>query len=156
MLQMEDYVIPLTTEVTSVLTQIMKKIAHIGIAVASLQEAIPLYRDLLGFSYLGTEEVESEKVRVAFFQIGESHLELLEGMDEESPISKFIAKKGEGLHHVAFSVEGIEERLQEIKDKGIALIHEQPKLGAHGTKIAFLHPKSTVGVLMELCEEQRI
>lgn len=130
----------------------MKKIAHIGIAVASLEEAVPLYRDILGLEYLGTEEVTSEKVRVAFFQIGESHIELLEAMDEESPISKYIAKKGEGIHHIAFSVDGIEARLKEIKEKGMALIHEVPKMGAHESKIAFLHPKSTRGVLMELCE----
>jgi methylmalonyl-CoA/ethylmalonyl-CoA epimerase len=130
----------------------MKKIAHIGIAVASLEEAVPLYRDILGLEYQGTEEVISERVRVAFFQIGESHIELLEGMDDESPISKFIAKKGEGVHHIAFSVDGMESRLREIKEKGIALIHEEPKIGAHQSKIAFLHPKSTRGVLMELCE----
>lgn len=132
----------------------MNKIAHIGVAVTSLEEAVPLYRDQLGFLYIGTETVESERVRVAFFQIGESYLELLEGMDEESPISKYIAKKGAGIHHIAFSVDGIETRLQEIKEKGIQLIHETPKTGAHHSKIAFLHPKSTGGVLMELCEKK--
>lgn len=132
----------------------MKKIAHIGIAVASLEEAIPLYRDVLGFAYIGTEIVETEKVRVAFFQIGESHIELLEGIGEDSPISKYIEKRGQGVHHIAFSVDGIEERLAELKSKGIPLIHETPRNGAHDSLIAFLHPKAATGVLMELCQER--
>jgi methylmalonyl-CoA/ethylmalonyl-CoA epimerase len=131
----------------------MKKIAHIGIAVHSLKQAIPLYRDQLGFTYIGSEEVASEQVRVAFFEIGESHIELLEPMSEHSPIAKFIAKRGEGIHHIAFSVDGIESRLQQLKENGIGLIHDQPKQGAHESLIAFLHPKSTTGVLMELCQK---
>lgn len=133
----------------------MNKIAHIGIAVKSLDEMIPFYRDVLGLTFNGVEEVTSEQVRVAFFKIGESAIELLEPLNEQSTIYKFIEKKGEGIHHIALDVNHIEKRLETLKNKGIPLIHEQPKLGAHQSQIAFLHPKAANGVLIELCETKQ-
>ncbi|MGM8214051.1 methylmalonyl-CoA epimerase [Bacillaceae bacterium W0354] len=130
----------------------MNKIAHIGIAVKSLDAMIPFYRDMLGLNFKGIEEVPSEQVRVAFFKIGESAFELLEPTSEESPIAKFIAKKGEGIHHIALDVDDIEKRLEHLKHQGIPLINGQAKEGAHNSKIAFLHPKAANGVLYELCE----
>ncbi|HJV45911.1 MAG TPA: methylmalonyl-CoA epimerase [Bacillota bacterium] len=129
-----------------------KKIEHVGIAVRSLDETLPFYTDILGLELLGIETVESEKVRVAFLQIGESHFELLEATSPESPIAQFIEKKGEGIHHIALQVDDAAERLQAMKAEGIKLIHEVPKVGAHGNLVGFLHPKSTRGVLLELCQ----
>ncbi|WP_338067062.1 methylmalonyl-CoA epimerase [Thermoflavimicrobium daqui] len=129
-----------------------KKISHIGIAVHHLNEAICWYRDTLGLQFEGIEIVESEKVRVAFLRIGESRIELLEPTDGDSPIARFLEKRGEGIHHIALEVENLQERLRFLKEHGIRLIHEQPKRGAHQMDIAFLHPKSTGGVLLELCE----
>lgn len=131
------------------------KIDHIGIAVRSLQEALSLYRDVWGLEYLGEETVESEGVRVAFFRSGESKLELLEPLSEDGPIARFLHKRGEGVHHVALQVEDIDERLCQLKAAGIALINEKAKQGAGGNRVAFLHPRSTGGVLYELCEPQR-
>ncbi|QQE72857.1 methylmalonyl-CoA epimerase [Brevibacillus composti] len=128
------------------------KIAHIGIAVKSLEAALPFYTQQLGLPLIGTEEVESEQVRIAFLQIGESRIELLEPASADSPIAKFIEKRGEGIHHIAFDVDHIEDRLQQLKENGIPLIHETPKPGAHGASIAFLHPKAAGGVLFELCQ----
>jgi methylmalonyl-CoA/ethylmalonyl-CoA epimerase len=133
----------------------MKKISHIGIAVKDLESSIAWYRDVLGLEFEGIETVESEQVRVAFFTVGESRVELLEPMSEESAIAKFLKKSGEGIHHIAFETEGVQNRLDELKEKGVRLIHETPKPGAHRMNIAFLHPKSTGGVLMELCEPQK-
>ncbi|TFB23877.1 methylmalonyl-CoA epimerase [Filobacillus milosensis] len=133
----------------------MNKIAHIGIAVSSLDETIPFYRDSLGLSFEGIEEVPSEHVRVAFFKIGESAIELLEPLNEESAIAKYIKKKGEGIHHIALDVDNIQERLNHLKEQGIPLIHEQPKTGAHNSQVAFLHPKAAQGVLYELCEQEQ-
>ncbi|PKR79390.1 methylmalonyl-CoA epimerase [Halalkalibacillus sediminis] len=116
---------------------------------------IPFYKDSLGLEYLGTEEVQTEKVRVGFFRIGESAIELLEPIDEESPIAKYIDKKGEGIHHIALEVDDIEQRLQSMKENGIPLIHEQPKQGAHESQIAFLHPKAANGVLFEMCQQKQ-
>ncbi|MGY5853234.1 MAG: methylmalonyl-CoA epimerase [Candidatus Thorarchaeota archaeon] len=130
-----------------------KKIAHIGIAVKSLDEWIPYYRDVLGLEYKGSEEVEEQKVQVAFFKIGESMIELLEPTSEDSPISKFIEKRGGGIHHLAVQVEDIEADLAKHKESEIRLIDEEPRIGAHEMKIAFVHPKSTGGVLLELCQE---
>ncbi|SEN21376.1 methylmalonyl-CoA epimerase [Lihuaxuella thermophila] len=129
-----------------------RKISHIGIAVQNLEASIKWYQDVLGLPFEGIETVESEHVRVAFFTIGESRIELLEPTSEESAIAKFLARHGEGIHHIAFEVNGLTERLQQLSEKGVRLIHDKPKRGAHQMNIAFLHPKSTGGVLMELCE----
>ncbi len=129
-----------------------EKIDHIGIAVASLDEALKFYRDQLGLDFKGTEVVNEQKVKVAFFPVGESKLELLESTDPDGPVGKFIAKKGEGIHHLSFRVSNIEEKLQQLQESGVSLIDEKPRFGAGGAKIAFLHPKSTGGILIELCE----
>lgn len=125
---------------------------HVGIAVEDLEEALKLYEGLLGLKLEGTELVESQKVKTAFLPLGETELELLEATDPESPIAKFIAAKGQGVQHLAFRVDDIEAALAEAKAAGIRLIDEVPRLGAGGARIAFLHPKSTNGVLVELCE----
>lgn len=129
---------------------------HIGIAVKSLAEQRSYYEGVLGARFEGEEDVPEQNVRVAFFALGQGsgvvRLELLEPTSPESPIAKFIEKKGEGVHHVAYTVEGIEARLAALKAGGVALIDESPRTGAHGAKIAFVHPKSTRGVLTELCE----
>ena len=132
----------------------IKKVDHIGIAVKSLEKTLPFYTDVLELTLLGIEEVESQKVKVAFLQAGGTKLELLEPTSEESPIAKFIEKRGEGIHHVALGVESIEERIIEMKEKGIQMIDQQPRLGAGGAQIAFMHPKSSAGVLYELCEKK--
>lgn len=133
----------------------LKQVDHLGIAVSNLEESVKLYKDLLGFSLEGVEEVKDQKVKVAIFNIeGKSpNIELLEPTSEESPIYKFIEKKGEGIHHIALGVKNIEEMLMMLKEKGVRLIDEKPRIGAGGKKIAFLHPKSTKGVLIELCED---
>lgn len=128
------------------------KIAHIGIAVKSIEETLPFYTEQLGLTLLGMEEVPSEQVKVAFLEIGESRIELLEPLSAESPIAKFIEKRGEGIHHIALDVDNVEERLERLKENGIPLIHEKPKEGAHNAQIAFLHPKAAKGVLVELCQ----
>lgn len=130
-----------------------KKIDHIGIAVKSLEASLPFYTDALKLDLLGIEEVESEGVKVAFLKVGESKIELLEPLHSDSPIAKFIEKKGEGIHHVALGVDDIEGRIAQIKENGLQMINNEPKLGAAGAKIAFMHPKSTGGVLYELCEK---
>ena len=127
------------------------KLDHIGIAVRNLDEAIKVY-EALGLSCTGIETVEEQKVRVAFFPCGDSELELLESTSPDGPIARFIEKKGEGIQHLAIRVPSIEKALAEMKDKGIRLIDEQPRYGAGGARIAFLHPKSTGGVLIELSE----
>ena len=129
-------------------------IENIGIAVTSLDEAIPFYEDVLGLKCYKTEEIEDQKVKTAFFQIGQNKIELLEGTEPDSTISKFIEKRGEGVHHVALAVNNIEGALQELKEKNIQLIDEKPRLGAEGLHIAFIHPKSAGGVLIELCENK--
>ena len=129
-----------------------KQVNHIGIAVNDLDASIPFYRDQLGMEYEGSEVVADQKVKVAFLVVGESRIELLEGTDEESPISKFIAKNGEGIHHVAYTVENIEEAIADMKEKGVRMIDEKPRKGAHNSLIAFLHPKASGGVLTELCQ----
>ncbi|WP_432776909.1 methylmalonyl-CoA epimerase [Brevibacillus gelatini] len=128
------------------------KIAHIGIAVKSLEQSLPFYTEQLGLRLVGTEKVESEQVNVAFLAIGESRIELLEPLSSDSPIAKFIEKRGEGVHHIAFDVDDVASRLQQLKEQGVALIHETPKDGAHGALIGFLHPKAAGGVLYELCQ----
>jgi methylmalonyl-CoA/ethylmalonyl-CoA epimerase len=127
-------------------------INHIGIAVNSLDASREFYETTLGAKFETIEEVASQKVRVAFFKVGDVRLELLEPTSEDSPIAAFLAKRGEGLHHVAFTVSDIAERLTQLKAAGLRLIDEKPRAGAHHTQIAFLHPKSSAGVLTELCE----
>jgi methylmalonyl-CoA/ethylmalonyl-CoA epimerase len=132
----------------------IKKVDHIGIAVKSLEKTLPFYTDVLNLSLLGIEEVDTQRVRVAFLQAGSTKLELLEPTSEESAIAKFIEKRGEGIHHVALGVESIEARISEMREKGIRMIDEQPRPGAGGANIAFMHPKSASGVLFELCEKK--
>ncbi len=127
------------------------RIDHLGIAVRSLDEAVPYYEKALGLRCLGHEEVPAQKVRTAFFDAGGVHLELLEPTAPESPVAKFIAEKGEGIHHVAFRTDDIGAQLRQAAGAGVRLIHEQPFEGAAGKLVAFLHPKSTFGVLTELC-----
>ncbi len=127
------------------------KIDHLGIAVNSIDEAKSLWKNL-GLELEGTETVKEQKVTTGFFPVGESEVELLEPVDSDGPVAKFLEKKGEGIHHVAFRVENIVEAIEELKQNGIRLIDEKPRTGAGGAKIAFLHPKSTNGVLIELCE----
>ncbi|PGL71086.1 methylmalonyl-CoA epimerase [Bacillus sp. AFS055030] len=129
-----------------------KKINHIGIAVRDLETSIQLYTNVLGLKLKGIETVESEKVRVAFIEIGEVKIELLEATSPESPIAKFIEKKGEGIHHIALETENCEKQLEMMKEHGIKLINEVPKKGAHDSLVAFLHPNSTNKVLFELCQ----
>jgi methylmalonyl-CoA/ethylmalonyl-CoA epimerase len=132
----------------------IKKVDHIGIAVQSLETALPFYVDVLKLPLLGIEVVESEKLKVAFLQAGETKIELLEPTSEDSTIAKFIEKRGQGLHHVALGVESIEERIKEMKENGIKMIQDEPKIGAGGARVAFMHPKSASGVLYELCEKK--
>jgi methylmalonyl-CoA/ethylmalonyl-CoA epimerase len=134
--------------------QLVKKIDHIGIAVHSIEKALPFYTDILNLTLLGIEEVESEKVKIAFLKIGESKLELLEPMSKEGAIANFLEKRGEGIHHIALAVDSIQERIDEIKEKGIRMINDTPKPGAGGAMVAFMHPKSTGGVLFEYCEKK--
>ena len=128
------------------------KIDHLGIAVNSIESGKKIWTDILGLGFSGAETVEEQKVTTAFFPAGESEVELLESTSPDGPIAKYLEKRGEGVQHVAFSVENIEEALQELKDKGVRLIDEKPRKGAGNKKIAFLHPKATGGVLVELCE----
>ena len=130
------------------------KVDHIGIAVNSIEECKKLYSDILGLQHLGSETVAEQKVTTAFFPVGETEVELLESTAPDGPIAKYIEKNGGrgGVQHIAFRVENIEEALAELKAKGVALIDEKPRTGAGGAKIAFLHPKSTFGVLVELSE----
>ena len=131
----------------------IKKIEHLGIAVKSLDEAIPLYERLLQTTCYKTEFVSSEGVNTAFFQIGDSKIELLEANNQNSPIAKFLSKRGEGFHHVAFEVDDIEEELARLQKLDFILLHLSPKEGADNKRIAFLHPKSTMGMLIELCQD---
>ena len=132
----------------------LSHIEHLGIAVKSLEEAIPYYEQVLGLKCYSIEEVADQKVRTAFFKIGQTKLELLESTDPEGTIAKFIEKKGEGIHNLAFAVEdGVQNALTELEGKGVKLIDKAPRKGAEGLNIAFLHPKSTIGVLTELCEK---
>jgi methylmalonyl-CoA/ethylmalonyl-CoA epimerase len=132
----------------------LSHIEHIGIAVKSLEISIPLYEELLGLKCYAVEEVAEQKVKTAFFKIGDTKIELLESTDPEGPIGKFLEKKGEGVHHIAFATEdGLQKTLDELSGKGIQLIDKTPRKGAEGMNIAFLHPKSTGGILTELCED---
>ena len=128
-------------------------IEHLGIAVKSLEEAIPYYENILGLKYYSIEEVADQKVKTAFFKVGQTKIELLEPTSDDSTIAKFIEKRGEGIHHMAFAIEdGVANALAEVEAKGVRLIDKAPRKGAEGLNIAFLHPKSTCSVLTELCE----
>ncbi|HBB57534.1 MAG TPA: methylmalonyl-CoA epimerase [Chitinophagaceae bacterium] len=133
----------------------MNKVEHIGIAVESLAEAIPLYEKLLNTPCYKTELVENERVNTAFFKTGENKVELLESTDPDGVIAKFIAKKGQGLHHIAFEVDDIVAEMSRLQQAGFTLLQEEPKKGADNKLICFLHPQSTQGVLIELCQEIR-
>ena len=132
----------------------MKKIEHIGIAVSSLDEAIPVYEKLLNTKCYKLEEVTSEGVKTAFFKIGDSKIELLEATNQDSPIAKYLDKKGPGMHHIAYDVDNIYEEIDRLEGEGFQLIQSSPKNGADNKLIAFLHPKSTAGTLVELCQER--
>ena len=132
----------------------MNKIEHIGIAVSNLEDAISVYEKLLNTSCYKTEAVESEGVLTAFFQVGESKIELLQGTTESSPISKFISKKGQGIHHIAFDVNDISAEVSRLKKEGFVVLNEVPKMGADNKLVVFLHPSSSNGVLVELCQEK--
>lgn len=131
----------------------MIKIEHIGIAVKNLNSANELFKKLFGKEHYKVEKVESEKVSTSFFQMGETKIELLEATDADSPISKFIEKRGEGIHHLAFAVDDIRKEMQRLKSEGFILLNEEPKAGADNKLVCFLHPKSTGGILVELCQE---
>jgi methylmalonyl-CoA/ethylmalonyl-CoA epimerase len=130
-------------------------IEHIGIAVSSLSTAIPFYEKVLGLKCYSIEEVPEQKVRTAFFMIGATKIELLESTDPDGPIGKFIASRGEGVHHIALAVKDIDDKLRMAESQGVRLIDQKPRKGAEGLDIAFLHPKSTAGVLFELCENRK-
>jgi len=133
----------------------IQKISHIGIAVKNIDEVLPYYEKSLGMKCTAREEVASQKVKVAFFPVGDTRIELLEPTSPESPIAKFLEQKGEGIHHIAFDTDNIEDQLKNAKESGVRLINETPIPGAHGMQVAFLHPKSTFGVLTELCAEPK-
>ncbi len=133
----------------------IKKIEHLGIAVKNINESNELFKKLFGIQHYKMEKVESEGVSTSFFMLGETKIELLEATNETSAIAKFIDKKGEGIHHIAYEVDNIEEEMKRLKNEGFELIHQQPKDGADNKRICFLHPKSTNGVLVELCEEKK-
>jgi len=128
------------------------KIDHLGIAVNSIEEGKNFWTEVLGLDFAGAETVDEQKVTTAFLPVGQSEVELLESTDPDGPVAKFIQKKGQGFQHVAFRVANIDEALEELKSKNIRLIDEQPRVGAGGARIAFLHPKATGGILVELCE----
>ena len=134
----------------------ISKIEHLGIAVPSIEEALPYYENVLGFSCYNIETVEEQKVRTAFLKVGETKIELLEPTSPDSTIAKFLETRGQGIHHIAYAVEdGVKEALIECEEKGVRIIDKVPRGGAEGLNIAFLHPKSTQGVLTELCEEKK-
>jgi len=133
----------------------LSKINHIGIAVSSIEEALPFYRDSLGMTFSGTEEVPSQLVKVAFLSVGESKIELLEPTSPDSPVAKFLEKNGPGVHHLAYGVEDIEAAIAKLSALGTRMIDAVPRNGAHGARIAFIHPKSSGGVLTELCEAHK-
>ncbi len=130
------------------------KLDHIGIAVKAIDERLKVWHQILGLALHGIEEVNDQKVKVAMLELGDIYIELLEATDQDSPIRKFIDRKGEGLHHLSIEVDDIEEVLKHLKLKGIKLIDESPRIGASGKKIAFIHPKDMGGVLIELCQSQ--
>jgi methylmalonyl-CoA/ethylmalonyl-CoA epimerase len=134
----------------------LTRVEHIGIAVRNLQESIMFYERILGLKCYSIEEVTDQKVRTAFFMVGETKIELLETTEPDGPVGKFIEKNGEGVHHIAFAVKNLTASLNEARSKGITLVDKKPRKGAEGLNIAFLHPKSTFGILIELCENNQI
>ena len=130
----------------------LTKIDHIGIAVEDLNEAIETYKLIFGINPVFVEIVEEQKVKTAGFKVGDLTVEFLQAIESDSPVAKYVAKKGSGIHHIAYRVENLQQTLDELKKKNIRLIDEQPRNGAEGKKIAFIHPKSTNGILIELCE----
>ncbi|MBT3918830.1 MAG: methylmalonyl-CoA epimerase [Flavobacteriaceae bacterium] len=133
----------------------MKKIEHIGIAVKNIENATKIYTSLLGSSPYKMEEVKSEGVKTSFFKTGDSKIELLEATNPDSPIAKFIEKRGEGVHHIAFAVDDIQSEIVRLKNEGFIVLNENPKKGADNKLVVFLHPKSTAGVLVELCQDRK-
>jgi len=133
----------------------MRKIEHIGIAVKDLEKSNDLFAKLLGKKHFKTEEVDGEKVATSFFQVGETKVELLQATDESSPIAKYLEKKSEGVHHIAFDVEDINAEVERLKAEGFEILNETPKLGADNKLVVFLHPRSTNGVLIELCQHRQ-
>jgi methylmalonyl-CoA/ethylmalonyl-CoA epimerase len=133
----------------------IKKIEHIGIAVKNLDSSNALFKKLFGTAHYKIESVESEGVSTSFFMLGETKIELLEASNEDSAIAKFIEKKGEGIHHIAYAVDNLEQEMQRLQEEGFSLINSKPKDGADNKRICFLHPKSTNGILVELCEEKK-
>jgi methylmalonyl-CoA/ethylmalonyl-CoA epimerase len=131
----------------------MQRVDHVGIAVKSIDDTLEYYIHTLGLTLIALEEVESQKVRVAFIDAGNIKLELLEPVGDDGPVAKFIEKRGEGVHHIAFGVTDIRSRMDELREKGVQLLQEKPKAGAGGAQVAFLHPKSSFGVLYELCDK---
>ncbi|MBN2395508.1 MAG: methylmalonyl-CoA epimerase [Candidatus Atribacteria bacterium] len=131
-----------------------EKIDHIGVAVKNLENSLHIFRDLLGMECSGEEIVKDQEVKVAFLPVGESEIELLESTSPEGSIAKFIESRGEGIHHIAFKVKDLESMISDLQQKGVRLIDQKPRYGAGGVKIAFLHPKSTNGILIELCEHK--
>ena len=130
----------------------IRKIDHIGIAVQAVEEHIPFYRDVLGLKFVGKEEVQDQKVKVAMFRAGDVQIELLEPTSPESPIAKYLEKKGEGIHHIAYQSDGIDNEIKRFQESRVQMIDEKPRNGAHGSRIAFIHPKSSGKVLTEICE----
>lgn len=131
----------------------VKKIDHIGIAVKDIQSVLSFYQDALGLENLGFEVVEDQGVRVAFLPVGESRFELLEPLNDDSPVAKFIARRGEGIHHICLDVDSVPESLEEMKQRGLQLIDDKPRRGAHHKEIAFVHPKASNGVMIELSQD---
>jgi methylmalonyl-CoA/ethylmalonyl-CoA epimerase len=130
----------------------LKKINHIAIAVNNIEEAAKFYQNFLGLNLSGIEVVTAQKTKVGFFKIGESNIELVQSADQDSPLAKFLETKGQGIHHICFEVDDIETEVKAFLEKGATMIDQKPRLGAHNTKVAFVHPKSSGGVLIELCE----
>ncbi len=133
-----------------------KKIDHIGVAVKNLEESLHVFKNILGMKCSGEEEVREQNVKVAFLPVGESEIELLESTSPVGNIAKYIEKKGEGIHHIAFEVENLDSMLEDLQKKGVRLIDKEPRYGAGGARIAFLHPQSTHGILVELCEHKSL
>jgi methylmalonyl-CoA/ethylmalonyl-CoA epimerase len=129
------------------------KVDHIGVAVKNISEAARFYTDILGIKMTGTETVADQKAKVSFLPVDDTNIELLESTEPDGPVAKFIESRGEGIHHIALNVENIEEALEYLKSKGVRLIDQKPRIGARGIRIAFVHPKETRGVLLELCQE---
>ncbi|MCP4600926.1 MAG: methylmalonyl-CoA epimerase [Proteobacteria bacterium] len=133
----------------------VKKLSHLGVAVESIEEQIGFFKDILGLEFTGEEVVEDQKVKVAFLKVGESRIELIEPTSDDSPVKKFLDKKGgrTTIHHIAYEVDDLESAIKEAKEKGVRMIDEKPRIGAGGVRIAFIHPKSASGILTELCEQ---